>query len=136
MNDNEKVSALRVVIYGEIAVKTITVKSGSHAGEHRTVLECRAFHPNADRAENGSFIQKESDWYRLQLWDDRAEEVKKLLKDGMILRVSGSVTQHAYKDKNGGEKIARDLNLSNLAVDLKQPGLKGIDFVKPAKKGN
>ena len=56
-----------------------------------------------------------------------------MLKDGMALRICGSLTHRTFKDKNGVDKAAKDINLYSLAVDLKQPGLH-IDFSKPAKK--
>ena len=57
-----------------------------------------------------------------------------LIKDGMALRVSGSLQDHAFTGKDGKEHHSSILTLNSLSVDLMQRGLKSLDFEKPVKK--
>ncbi len=134
MSDKKTASDLRVICHGEPQIKTITPKSGTNEGKEVSVLCFRAYHPVAEKQQDGSFNSKDPEWYSLQLFDNKAQEIGKFIKDGLVLRVSGEVKEREYTDKNGQKQIGRDLNVYSLAVDLKQRGLKNIDFQKPASK--
>ena len=129
-----RVSDHRVIIYGEPKVETITPKTGPNAGRQVNVLTVRGYHPTAERQPDGSFKEKDPLWYDLRLYDQHAQQIKSFLKDGMALRVSGSVKTHTWTGKDGKERQGTEIALSSVAVDLKQRGLKGIDFEKPVKK--
>lgn len=134
VKNESRVSDLRVVCYGEASIKKILPKSGVNAGKEITVLSMRAYHPKSVRKPDGTFDLQETEWYTLQLFDDKAALIKSFLKDGLVLRVSGEVKTRKYQDKNGKEQIASDLTLYSIAVDLKQRGLLSIGFEKPLKK--
>ena len=55
-NEN-RVSDLRVVCYGEASIKKILPKSGNNAGKEITVLSMRAYHPKSVRKPDGTFDQ-------------------------------------------------------------------------------
>lgn len=129
-----RVSDHRVIIYGEPKVETITPRSGPNAGKQVNVLTVRGYHPTAERLPDGTFKEKDPVWYDLKLYDREAEMIKPFLKDGLALRVGGSVRTHAWTGKDGKERQDAEISLYSVAVDLKQRGLKGIDFEKPVRK--
>lgn len=129
-----RVSDHRVIIYGKPKVETIIPKGGTNAGKEIKVLTVRGYHPTAERLPDGSFKEKDPVWYDMKLYEREAELIRPFLKDGLALRVSGAVKTHTWTDKDGKERQGNEISLSSVAVDLKQRGLKGIDFEKPVRK--
>lgn len=129
-----RVSDHRVIIYGEPKMETITPRSGPNAGKEVNVLTVRGYHPTAERLPDGSFKEKEPVWYDMKLYDREAEMIKPFLKDGLALRVAGAVRTHTWTGRDGKERQGQEISLSSVSVDLKQRGLKGIDFEKPVRK--
>lgn len=128
---SEAVSDYRVILYGEPAVQTVTPKSGINAGKEIKVLTVRAYHPVSVRKNDGTFEEKDPLWLDLKLFDNNADHIKELLKDGLVLRVSGEIKTRPWTGKDGKVRESSDLMLHSLAVDLKQRGLKGLNFEKP-----
>lgn len=118
----ERVSDYRVICYGEPKISSIVPKSGPNAGHEVKVLTVRGYHPVSEKQADGTFKQKDPVWHDLKLFNQSADLVAPLIKDGMALRVSGSLQDHAFTGKN------------SLSVDLMQRGLKSLDFEKPSKK--
>ena len=130
----EKVSDYRVICYGEPKVSSIVPKSGPNAGQEVKVLTVRGYHPVSERQEDGTFKQKDPVWHDLKLFHQNADLAASLIKDGLALRVSGALQDHAFTGKDGKEHHSSVLTLNSLSVDLMQRGLKGLDFEKPAKQ--
>ena len=62
MSDFQDIST-SVVVHGAPKVEKFTPMSGQNAGKEQTVLNFRAYHPNFQRQEDGSFKMLDSDWY-------------------------------------------------------------------------
>lgn len=123
----------KLYVTGLAQVKTINLKQGSTTN----VLNFRAYHPNIKKLDNGSFERKESTFYDVEYFhDDKAflDHVATLLKDGMLLRASGLPKVSKYTNKEGKEQNVNIFTANYLAIDLKQRGLKAIDFVKSTKE--
>lgn len=121
---------MRVVVYGEPNVSTITPKTGDNAGKQIDVLNINVYKPNSARQPDGSWKQLDSDWYKLQLFSEHAKEISPLIKDGLALRVSGLIKENTFQGKDGQTKTSKNIVVNNIAVDLLQRGIKGIDFEK------
>ena len=121
---------LRVIVYGEPNIATITPKSGENAGKQIDVLNINVYKPNASKQPDGSWKQMDSDWYKLQLFSEHAKEISPLIKDGLALRVSGLIKENTFQGKDGQTKTSKNIVVNNIAVDLLQRGIKGIDFEK------
>lgn len=130
----ERVSDYRVICYGDPKVSSIVPKSGPNAGHEVKVLTVRGYHLVSEKQADGSFKQKDSIWHDLKLFNQNADLVSTLIKDGMAIRVSGSLQAHTFTGKDGKEYHNSVLTLNSLSVDLMQRGLKSLDFEKPTKK--
>ena len=119
MSDFQDIST-SVVVHGAPKVEKFTPMSGQNAGKEQTVLNFRAYHPNFQRQEDGSFKMLDSDWYDVKYNGKAIEQVQGLLKDGMTLEVRGSMRERVWKDRDGNDRTS-----------LTQPGLTGVEFQKP-----
>lgn len=78
---------------------------------------------------------QETDYFRVTVWNGRAENCAKYLAKGKKVSAVGQVSVHAYKDKNGEaratmELLAEDVEfLSPRDVD-KQSGYTRVDDVE------
>lgn len=129
--DQNRLSDARVVVYGEPQVKTVTPHSGPNAGKEVDVLSVRVRQDHAERLPDGTWEKKDSDWFDLQSYNPHAKELAAMLKDGMALRVSGIVQEREYTGKDGQQHQAKSIAANSLAIDMLQPGLKGVTFEKP-----
>ena len=96
MSDFQDIST-SVVVHGAPKVEKFTPMSGQNAGKEQTVLNFRAYHPNFQRQEDGSFKMLDSDWYDVKYNGKAIEQVQGLLKDGMTLEVRGSMPERVWK---------------------------------------
>jgi single-strand DNA-binding protein len=64
--------------------------------------------------------EKPTIWWRCQLWGKRATSLQQYLTKGQAVTVSGYVTQRAYTDKNGVEKISQEVKVNDVALQGKR----------------
>lgn len=131
--DDNNVSALRVIVYGEPSVKTIVPKHGEFEGKEVPLLTFKAFHPVTSQDDSGS-LKHESTWYTVDCFLDGATYLKDHLKDGMVLFVSGAVKTSQYKSKDGEDRESLTIVAYKISLDLLQKGLKGFSFTRPPKQ--
>ena len=105
MSDFQDIST-SVVVHGAPKVEKFTPMSGQNAGQEQTVLNFRAYHPNFQRQEDGSFKMLDSDWYDVKYNGKAIEQVQGLLKDGMTLEVRGSMRERVWKDRDGNDRTS------------------------------
>lgn len=132
-NDNQ-VKGYKVFLYGDPELKTITPKSGLNAGQEVSVLVANAYHRNFAQDEAGKLQSLDPTFMKLEVYGDKANYMKDLLKDGMKLVVNGYLTVDKFTGKDGKEKEARTLNADSVALDLAQSAIKSINFEKPQKE--
>ena len=130
MSDFQDIST-SVVVHGAPKVEKFTPMSGQNAGKEQTVLNFRAYHPNFQRQEDGSFKMLDSDWYDVKYNGKAIEQVQGLLKDGMTLEVRGSMRERVWKDRDGNDRTSHEVFAKSLGLSLTQPGLTGVEFQKP-----
>lgn len=130
MSDFQDIST-SVVVHGAPKVEKFTPMSGQNAGKEQTVLNFRAYHPNFQRQEDGSFKMLDSDWYDVKYNGKAIEQVQGLLKDGMTLEVRGSMRERGWKDREGNDRTTHEIFAKSLGLSLTQPGLTGVEFQKP-----
>ena len=130
---NGKLVDYKLYITGQVNAKNISLKDGRQTN----VLNFRAYHPYIKKLENGTFERQDSTFYDVEYFhDDKVflDHISGLLKDGMLLRASGLPKVATYTNKEGKECNLNIFTAYYLAVDLKQKGLKAIDFVKESKE--
>lgn len=132
-SDNQ-VKGYKVFLYGDPELKTITPKSGLNAGQEVSVLVANAYHRNFAQDEAGKLQSLDPTFMKLEVYGDKANYMKDLLKDGMKLVVNGYLTVDKFTGKDGKEKEARTLNADSVALDLAQSAIKSINFEKPQKE--
>lgn len=130
MSDFQDIST-SVVVHGAPKVEKFTPMSGQNAGKEQTVLNFRAYHPNFQRQEDGSFKMLDSDWYDVKYNGKAIEQMQGLLKDGMTLEVRGSMRERVWKDRDGNDRTSHEVFAKSLGLSLTQPGLTGVEFQKP-----
>ncbi len=89
------------------------------------VLEVRVFFDSYRDDGQGNLVQDEtaSFWKTVNIWDDRAERVAKLLRKGARVCVSGRIKGERWTDKQTGEIrygdhiVAEDIYLSLARVE-------------------
>lgn len=64
--------------------------------------------------------EKPTIWWRCQLWGKRAATLQQYLTKGQAVTVSGYVTQRAYTDKNGQEKVSQEVKVNDVALQGKR----------------
>ena len=57
-------------------------------------------------------------YYNVTLWPGRAEKLKKDLKKGSGILVTGQYYQSNYKDKSGNEKTSNHINLHSIQLPV------------------
>ena len=132
-SDNQ-VKGYKVFLYGDPELKTITPKSGPNAGQEVPVLVANAYHRNFAQDEAGKLQSLDPTFMKLEVYGDKANYMKDLLKDGMKLVVNGYLAVDKFTGKDGKEKEARTLNADSVALDLAQSAIKSINFEKPQKE--
>lgn len=123
--------ATSVVVNGEPKIETYTLPSGPNAGTLQTTLSFRAYHPNFERLQDGTFKMKESDWYDVKYNGKAVEQVRGLIKNGMTLEVRGRVRDSHWKDREGNDRVSHEIFANGLGLSLTQPGLTAVEFQKP-----
>ena len=88
---------LRVVVYGEPSVSTITPKSGENVGKQVDVLNLNVYKPKAEKDQDGKWKKLDPDFFKLQLFSEHAKAIAPLLKDGLALRVSGLIKEDTFQ---------------------------------------
>lgn len=88
MSDFQDIST-SVVVHGAPKVEKFTPMSGQNAGKEQTVLNFRAYHPNFQRQEDGSFKMLDSDWYDVKYNGKAIEQVQGLLNAAACASASG-----------------------------------------------
>ena len=121
-SDNQ-VKGYKVFLYGDPELKTITPKSGPNAGQEVPVLVANAYHRNFAQDEAGKLQSLDPTFMKLEVYGDKANYMKDLLKDGMKLVVNGYLTVDKFTGKDGKEKEARTLNADSVALDLAQSAI-------------
>ena len=130
MSDFKDIST-SVVIHGAPKVDKFTPTSGQNAGKEQTVLSFRAYHPNFQRQDDGTFKMLDSDWFDVKYNGKALDQVQGLLKDGMALEVRGSVRDRVWKDREGNDRTSREIFAKSLGLSLTQTGLTSVEFQKP-----
>ena len=120
-----------VVVHGAPKAEKFTPTSGLNAGKEQTVLNFRAYHPNFQRQEDGSFKMLDSDWYDVKYNGKAIDPVQGLLKDGTTLEVRGRMRDRVWKDREGNNRTTHEIFAKSLGLSLTQPGLIGVEFQKP-----
>lgn len=64
--------------------------------------------------------EKPAIWWNCQLWGKRAATLQQYLTKGQAVTVSGYVTQRAYTDKNGVEKVSQEVKVNDVALQGKR----------------
>jgi single-strand DNA-binding protein len=79
--------------------------------------------------------EKPTIWWNCQLFGRRAESLAQYLTKGQKVTVTGQLTERKYTDKDGMEKIARELRVDNVAL---QGGKQQADEApaRPATQAN
>ena len=101
MSDFQDIST-SVVVHGAPKVEKFTPMSGQNAGKEQTVLNFRAYHPNFQRQEDGSFKMLDSDWYDVK-YNGKAWGVRVSSISILRVRQEGRMSQgHAGEKSKGG----------------------------------
>lgn len=59
--------------------------------------------------KKGDTWEKETTWFTVSVWGDKASKYGSTLKKGTRVMVEGELRQRKYVDKSGGEKTTYDL---------------------------
>lgn len=60
-------------------------------------------------------------WWRCQIWDKRAEALAPYLLKGQSVTVTGTVTEREYQDKDGAQKKAQEIRVTDVALQGGKP---------------
>jgi single-strand DNA-binding protein len=71
-------------------------------------------------------------WWRCQIWDKRAEALAPYLLKGQSVTVSGTLTEREYQDKDGTQKKAQEVRVSDVALMGGKPDAAQKPAAKPA----
>lgn len=90
------------------------------AGQLGRDIELR-YTPNGKAVGNFSVADsqgrdKPTIWWNCQIWDKRAEAIAPYLLKGQAVTVTGSVTEREYTDKDGTQKKAQEIRVSDVAL--------------------
>lgn len=78
----------------------------------RVAVNERAKNPNT-----GEWEDKYSSWYTVKVWNNLAEQSKKILKKGIEITVTGEIYEETWKDKDSGEqRSAFEVRANTIAV--------------------
>lgn len=58
----------------------------------------------------------ETTWYRVTLWNRKAEVAVDALRKGMTVLVAGNLENHKYTDKEGNEKFSLGITATNYGI--------------------
>lgn len=133
MTDLNKINDFRVIVYGDTKVNSIVPKSGVNAGKNIDVLTLEVYKPKAEKQPDGSWKKLDSEFYKIELYSQYASTVASMITSGIALRVSGTIKESEYTNKEGEKKTSKTIVADSLAVDLLQKGLKEIKFEKITK---
>ena len=133
MTDLNKINDFRVIVYGDTKVNSIVPKSGVNAGKNIDVLTLDVYKPKAEKQPDGSWKKLDSEFYKIELYSQYASTVTSMITSGIALRVSGTIKESEYTNKEGEKKTSKTIVADSLAVDLLQKGLKEIKFEKITK---
>ena len=70
--------------------------------------------------KDGQWVDGETTWVRVALWDTEAETAIDSLHKGTLVDVQGNVTNRKYKDKDGTEKTSLEMNAKKWAIVQKR----------------
>ena len=74
---------------------------------------------------------KQTIWWRCQLWGKRAESLGPYLTKGQAVTVSGEITEREYTDKDGQQRKAQEVRVNNVAL---QGGRQDSQHAAPAPR--
>jgi len=61
-------------------------------------------------------VKEETTWHRISAWGRLAEIVGEYLHKGSLVYCEGKMTERKYTDKDGAEKISREIRLSDMKM--------------------
>lgn len=91
------------------------------SGKSVTLLKLAVDRGRKDRDGN-----KQTDWFRVELWEKQAEIARDYCAKGGQVAVSGSIENHRYTDREGTQRdgwkvTARELRLLGSKADASEP---------------
>lgn len=91
------------------------------SGENRTVTEFRVFFDEYKRDHEGEFEQSGGIWLNVSVWDERGEELARLLQRGARIKVEGRLREFTYNAKGNhtlpdGEIIEVQIPVSGFQI--------------------
>lgn len=126
MSDStEKVSNLRVVVHKNAEKRKITVKSGENEGQQVEILTFRCYHPKLLDAASNTW---DSTWYQVSCYQEESFYLADLIKDHLVLYVSGNLKRSSYLDKNGNNQEGFTIIANKISLDLLQSGVSGFTY--------
>lgn len=75
--------------------------------------------------------EKPTIWWNCQLFGKRAESLSQYLTKGQKVTVTGQLAERKYTDKDGQERVARELRVDNVAL---QGSRQQVDDAPPARQ--
>jgi single-strand DNA-binding protein len=69
---------------------------------------------------DGSWVESETTWYRVEAWDTLGENVVESLRKGYQVIVKGRVFMDTYTTKDGAERQSLKVNAYAIGPDLKR----------------
>jgi single-strand DNA-binding protein len=72
----------------------------------------------SDRAKNqtGEWIDKDTSWWTVKLWNKSAEQALATLKKGQEVMVRGTIFQDSWTDKDGSTKTTYEIRGESIGV--------------------
>jgi single-strand DNA-binding protein len=58
----------------------------------------------------------QTQWFNLIFWNQKVELVENIIKKGDALRIEGKLSTQNYTDKNGDQRYATEIIVSNLEI--------------------
>lgn len=87
------------------------VAVGSGGLRLRVAVNNRAKNPNT-----GEWEDKQSSWYTVKVWNNLAEQSKKILKKGVEVSITGEIYEENWTDSNGQQRNSYEVKANTIAV--------------------
>ena len=70
-------------------------------------------------------VKEETTWHRITAFGRQAEIVGEYLRKGSLVFIEGKMTQRAYADKDGAEKVSHEIRMQDMKMLSSREGGQG-----------
>ncbi|MBQ9275199.1 MAG: hypothetical protein IJ228_10325 [Succinivibrio sp.] len=116
------VQSLGLLLYGQVEIKERVNQDDELIRE----LTLKGYERHSKKEADGSFTNLESTFYTVVCGDEEIISCAPLLCRGLKVRVSGKLSDHSFRGRDGKERVVHRIDATDIAVDLGQSALRQI----------